>query len=264
LVVSAERLAPQEDPEIGELIAQHLHHSAVRVLTGRSAQRVERAPEGTRVVTLDDGRSVQGQALVVAMGRTPRVAGLGLERLGVQMVRHGIRIDPHCRAAAGIWAVGDVTGADSYIHLAHYQARIAADDMLGRSHPASYASVPRVSFTEPLIAATGLTLAQAREQGIDVASLTVDLSKTPIHPGYQPIHTAISHTEVGGRLTLHADRGRNVLIGAWAVTSEAGDWIQPAVFAIRTGTTLDVLYDMFEQYPALSEVYLGAVERLMP
>ena len=263
LAVSAERLAPREDSEVGALIAEHLHQSAIRVLTGRSAQRVERDPEGMRVVTLDDDRTVQGQALVVAMGRTPRVAGLGLERLGVQMTGQGIRIDPHCRAAAGVWAVGDVTGIGNFIHLAHYQGRIAADDMLGRPHPASYISVPRVSFTDPLIAATGLTLAQAREQGIDVASVTMDLSRTPIHPGYHPIHTAVEPIEVGGRLTVHADRGRNVLIGAWAVTSDAGDWIQPAVFAIRTATPLDVLYDMFEQYPALSEVYLGAVERLM-
>ncbi len=263
LVVSAERLIPQEDPEVGELMAEHLHQSAVRVLLGRSVRKVERGPEETREITLDDGRRVQGQALVVAMGRTPRVAGLGLERLGVQMVGQGIRVGPNCRATAGIWAVGDVTNAGPYIHMAHYQARIAADDILGHPHPASYTSVPRITFTDPLVAATGLTLAQAREQGINVASLTIDLANAPIHPEHQAPHSAIERTEIGGKLTLHADRGRNTLIGAWAVSPDAGNWIQPAVFAIRSGTSLSVLYDMFEQYPTFSDVYLKAVEQLM-
>ncbi len=268
LVASTKRLIPQEDPEVGELMAEHLHQSAVRVLLGRSARKVEPGPEETREVTLDDGRHVRGQALVVAMGRTPRVAGLGLERMGIQMVGQGIRVDPYCRAAAGIWAVGDVTGSGSYIHMAQYQARIAADDILGHPHPASYISVPRITFTDPLVAATGLTLAQAREQGIDVASVTVDLSEEPMRPD-----TAAPYAQSGiplaerrgvdGKLTLHADRGRGTLIGAWAVAPNAGDWIQHALFAIRAETPLTVLHDMFEQFPSFSEVYLGAVERLM-
>ena len=268
LVSSAERLIPQEDPALGELIAQRLHQSAVRVLLGRSALRVEPGPEGTRVVTLDDGTRVQGQALVVAMARAPRVAGLGLEHTGAQMTGQGIRVDPYCRAAAGIWAVGDVTGSGPYIHLAQYQARIAADDILGRPHPASYVSVPRIAFTDPQVAATGLTLTQAREQGIDVASLTIDLSDTPFHPESPANHSDAERSpstrdEGNGKLTLHADRGRGVLIGAWAVAPDAGEWIQLAVFALRAEAPLSVLYDMLEQFPSFSEVYLQAVERLM-
>jgi pyruvate/2-oxoglutarate dehydrogenase complex dihydrolipoamide dehydrogenase (E3) component len=269
LVTSAERLIPAEDPEVGELMAERLHQSAVRVLLGRTAQKVEPGPEETRVVTLDDGSRVQGQVLVIAIGRTPRVSGLGLERLGIQMAGQGIRIDPHCRAAAGIWAIGDATGAGSYIHLAQYQARIAADDILGRPHPAFYTSVPRIAFTDPLVAATGVTLAQARERGINVATITVDLSHNAlIHPEAPTVYaesrlSAGSYKTVDGKMALHADRERGTLIGAWAIAPNAGDWIQYALFAIRTETSLPVLHDMFEQFPTFSEVYLEAIERLM-
>lgn len=268
MVAATERLIPQEDPEVGDLMAERLHQSAVRVLLGRSARKVEPGPEETRVVTLDDGRVVRGEALVVAMGRTPRVAGLGLERMGIKMSGQGIQVDPYCRAAAGIWAIGDVTGSGSYVHMAQYQARVAADDILGHPHPASYLSVPRITFTDPLVAATGLTQAQAREQGIDVNSVTVDLSHVTIHPDLPTTHTQsglpiAEHRAAGGKLTLHADRGRGTLIGAWAMAPNAGDWIQHAVFAIRAETPLAVLHDMFEQFPTFSEVYLGAVEQLM-
>lgn len=268
LVVSAERLAPREDPGVGELLAQHLHQSAVRVLPGRSARRVESGPEGTRVVTLDDGARVEGQELLVALARAPRVAGLGLEHVGVQLSERGIQVDPYCRAAAGVWAVGDVTGAGPFIHIAHYQARIAADDILGHPHPASYVSVPRIAFTEPQVAATGLTLAQAREQGIDVASLTVDLSHISHHLESPALHAEAAHPVparkvLEGKLTLHADRRRGTLIGAWAVAPDAGEWIQLAVFALCAETPLSVLRDMLEQFPSFSEVYLRAVDQLM-
>lgn len=268
LVGEAERLTPQEDPEVGELIAERLHQSAVRVLMGRSARRVEPGPEETRVVTLDDGTRVEGQALVVAIARRPRVAGLGLERTGVTMVGQGIKVDPYCRATAGIWAVGDVTNSGPYVHMAQYQARIAADDILGQPHPAHYLSVPRITFTDPLIAATGLTLAQARERGIDVASITVDLSHAPPRPDASMTHAesgapTAAYKEGAGKLTLHADRERGTLIGAWAVAPDAGDWIQLALFAIRAETPLTTLYDMLEQFPSFSEVYLEAVEQLI-
>ncbi len=184
------------------------------------------------------------------------------------MAGQGIKVDPYCRAASGIWAVGDVTGSGPYVHVAQYQARIAADDILGRPHPAHYLSVPRITFTDPLIAATGLTQAQAHERGIDIASITVDLSHAPMRPEAPMNHAesaalAAARKEGAGKLTLHADRERGTLIGAWAVAPDAGDWIQIALFAIRTETLLTTLHDMLEQFPSFSEVYLEAVEQLM-
>lgn len=256
LVTPASRLAPREDPDVGEMLAQHIHQSGVRLLTGQQPRRVTRDEQGDILLEMDDGTRVRGQRLLVAAGRAPNLAGLGLERTPIHMTAAGIDVDPYCRAAPGIWAIGDVTGSGSYVHVAQYQARIAADDMLGHAHPAHYESVPRIVFTEPQAAATGLTLAQARERGLDISSLTLDID-APAAP------EAALVVPIAGKLTLHADRSRGLLVGAWAVAPDAGDWIQLAVLAIRAAVPIGVLYDILEQFPTFSESYLHAVGQLL-
>jgi dihydrolipoamide dehydrogenase len=127
----------------------------VDVRLGREAIRVVRAADGARIVHLDDGTAVRGQELLVATGRTARTKGLNLEAVGARVTRHGVQVDDSCRGAPGLWAIGDVTGVALFTHVAKYQARVAADDILGRRHPASYAAVPRVVFSDPEVGATG-------------------------------------------------------------------------------------------------------------
>ncbi len=261
LVVRADRLLPYEDPAVGALLIDYLSRSGVRVLLGRTAIRVERDVAGIRTVTLDDGAQIQGEGLLVGLERTPRLEGLGLERVGVRASSRGIQTDAFCRAAEGIWAVGDITDVGSYLHKTQYQARIAADDILGHPHPAHYESVPRITFAQPQIAATGLTLDQAHERGLEVASYTAELVEVASLRTTGKNKRALP--ELKGRMTLHADRARGVLIGAWAVAPNAGEWIQLAVLAIRAGVPLTVLYDTLEQFPTFSEVYLAALNHLM-
>lgn len=260
LVVSADRLVPQEDAAVGALLMEYLTRSGVRVALGRTAVRVERDAQGLRTVTLDDGTQVQSEGVLVEPERAPRLEGLGLERAGVQTTRRGIQTDAYCRAADGIWAVGDVTGVASSLHMTQYQARLAADDILGHPHPAHYESVPRITFAQPQIAATGLTLDQAQARGVEVVSYTAEL----ITAASTGIARQQKRTlpELNGRLTLHADRARGVLIGAWAVDANAGEWIQLAALAIRAGVPLSVLHDTLEQFPTFSEVYLAALDQL--
>lgn len=260
LVVSADRLLPYEDASVGALLIDHLSRSGVRVVLGRTAIRVERDVEGIRTVTLDDGTQVRSEGLLVELMRAPCLEGLGLERAGVRTSSRGIQTDAFCRAAEGIWAVGDITGVGPYLHMAQYQARIVADDILGRPHPAHYESVPRIAYTQPQIAATGLTLDQAHERGIAVASYTAELVDAASPRTAMKGKRALP--ELRGRLTLHADRARGVLIGAWAVDPNAGEWIQLAVLAIRAGVPLTVLRDTLEQFPTFSEVYLAALDQL--
>src|SRR5471032_260921 len=85
----------------------------------------------------------------------------------------GIEIDEHCRAAKGVWAAGDVTAVMPFTHVAHYQGQIAADDILGRPRKADYRAIPRVVFSDPEVAAVGLTPDQAREQSIAIEVGTV-------------------------------------------------------------------------------------------
>jgi dihydrolipoamide dehydrogenase len=144
-----------------------------------------------------------------------------------------------------------------YTHVAKYQARLAADDILGRAHVANYAAVPRVVFCDPEVGAVGLTSAQARERGIDTVTATVDLAHA-----FLILRPATYGKDVGGRLGLVADRERGVLVGAWAAAPEAGEWIHLAVLAIRAQIPIAVLGDVIEQFPTFCEAYQTGFEQL--
>ena len=254
LVQSAERLINREDPRVGELAGRALERDGVRVHAGRRIVGASRR-DGERSVELDDGSRIATDVVVVGAGRTPRAAGLGLEGVGVSPGKRGVAVDQRCRVAEGLWAVGDVTGVALFTHVAKYQARVVTANLLGASRVASYQGVPRVVFTDPELAAVGLTEAQAREQGYDVVTATVDLAAEITRPW------TYEH-EPAGELGLVADRRRRVLLGAWAVAPLAGEWIHQAAMAVRAEISIDVLLDGVAQFPTWSEGHLTALERL--
>ena len=254
LIQGAERLITREDPAVGELIVDVLRDEGVDVRLGVRAERVSRQ-NAHRVVTLSDGQEVRGEELLVATGRTPRVSQLGLENVGIDATARGIKVDQRCRAAEGVWAIGDVTGILPFTHVGKYQARIVAADIAGRDVTADYSAIPRVVFSDPEIAAVGLTEEQAREQGIEVVTSHVSLADAIARPWTY-------EKDPRGDLGLIADRERHVLVGAWAVAPMAGEWIHQAALAIKTQTPLDVLRDTVAQFPTFSEAYLVGLERL--
>ncbi len=254
LVQGADRLVNREDPAVGALILDVLREEGVDVRLDTRAERVH-LEDGERVVTLTDGQKVRGQELLVATGRTPRVDGIGLETVGIEANPEGIAIDERCRAAEGVWAIGDVTGVMPFTHVGMYQGRVTAADIAGRPAAADYTAIPRVVFSDPEIAAVGLTEQQARDQGIDVATSHVSLPDAIARPWTY-------EKDPRGDLGLVADRQRQVLVGAWAVAPLAGEWIHQAALAIKTGTPLAVLRDTVAQFPTFSEAYLKGVEAL--
>jgi pyruvate/2-oxoglutarate dehydrogenase complex dihydrolipoamide dehydrogenase (E3) component len=198
LVQAADRLVNREDPAVGALILDALRDEGVDVRLDVRAERVRREA-GRRIVTLTGGAEVAGQELLVATGRRPRVDGVGLETVGIHPVPKGIAIDDRCRAGEGVWAIGDVTGVMPFTHVGMYQARIAAADIAGRPVRADYSAIPRVVFSDPEIAAVGLTEEQARERGIDVATSRVSLPDAIARPWTYERHPR-------GDLGLVADR----------------------------------------------------------
>jgi pyruvate/2-oxoglutarate dehydrogenase complex dihydrolipoamide dehydrogenase (E3) component len=254
LVQAADRLLNREGRAPGEQIAAVLRDEGVDVRLGRRAVRVGGDGSG-RTVELDDGDKVSGQELVIATGRRPRTDDLGLETVGIDAGGGGIRVDSRCRAADGVWAIGDVTGVMPFTHVGMYQARIVADDIAGREVAADYSAIPRVVFCDPEIAAVGLTEQQARERNIDLATSTVSLPDAIARPWTY-------ERDPRGTLGLLADRGRGVLVGAWAIAPQVGEWIHYAALAIKTQTPLSVLRDTVAQFPTYTEAYLKAVEAL--
>lgn len=257
LVQRSDRLLDREDPRVGELAAEHLRADGIDVRLGRQVSAA-RMDGGTPRVELDDGSELATDVVVLGTGRRPRTRQLGLAEIGVSTTEQGaLSVDDQGRVTPdGLWALGDVTAVALFTHVAKYQARIVVDTILGRERTASYTGVPRVVFADPELAAVGLHAAQARDQGIDVVTTEVDLTKALARPWtYQ--------TEPSGVLGLVADRQRRVLVGAWAVAPLAGEWIHQAAMAIRTGITLPVLADSVIQFPTFSEGYLLAVENLL-
>ncbi|MDQ6835445.1 MAG: NAD(P)/FAD-dependent oxidoreductase [Actinomycetota bacterium] len=254
LVQGASRLVPREDEHVSELLTAALRDDGIDLHLGVHAQSVRRA-DGERVLTLEDGRELRGEQLVIAVGRRPRSGGIGLETIGVHPEPHGITVDEHCRVADGVWAAGDCTGVMLFTHLAKYQARVAMADMRGRPVPADYRAIPRVIFTDPEVAAVGLTEAQAREQGIDTAAAQISLPGSIARP-------YTYEQDPRGELGVIFDRARRVMVGAWAVSPLSSEWIHQAVLAIRAEVKLEVLLDTVAQFPSYTEAFLSALQAL--
>jgi pyruvate/2-oxoglutarate dehydrogenase complex dihydrolipoamide dehydrogenase (E3) component len=254
IVQGPPRLADREEPRIGELLGEILQEDGVELVLGRRAVEV-RLENGAKVVSLDDGAELRAAELVVATGRRPRTQSIGLETVGVEQNPRGIAVDDRCRAADGVWAIGDVTGVAMFTHVGKYQGRIAATDILGRPACADYRAVPRVVFTDPEVAAVGMSEADARAAGLDVAAQTIDLTTSIARP-------YTYEEKPRGTLGVVVDRERKVLIGAWAVAPLAGEWIHQAVLAIRAEIPLGILNDTIAQFPTFSEGFGYALRSL--
>ena len=249
------RLLSREDPRPGELTEQYLREEGIDVRTSTSAVRARKDGDDT-VVELDSGDEVRCDVIIVGTGRTPRTGDLGLESIGVELGERGeIVVDDHCRAADGVWALGDVTAVMPFTHVAMYMARVVADNIAGKDRTARYDGIPRVVFSDPEVAAVGLTSEQAQQQGLNVVSSQVDLAEAIARPWTY-------ENNPRGHLGLLADADRHVVIGAWAVGPQASEWIHTAALAVRENIPIERLLDQVAQFPTYNEGWLKGIERL--
>jgi pyruvate/2-oxoglutarate dehydrogenase complex dihydrolipoamide dehydrogenase (E3) component len=256
VVQGAPRLVEREDERVSELMRESLEGDGIAVRTGAHVQGVVRDGAQT-VATLDDGSTLRGERLIVAVGRRPRGHDIGLETIGVKAGDHGeVPVDEHCRVTDGVWAAGDCTGVMQFTHVAKYQARVAMADMLGHPVSADYRAIPRVVFTDPEVAAVGLTEAQARDSGYEIVSSQLDLPSGGVARAYT------YEQDPRGEMSVVFDRDRRVMLGAWAVAPLASEWIHQAVLAIKADIPLDVLRQTVAQFPSYSEAYFFALQQL--
>jgi len=254
IVEAAERLIDREDPRVGELIAEALADDGIELRLDARATAA-RADGDRQVLELEGGEQLSADRIVVATGRRPRTEELGLESLGIELGERGdIPADERCRAAERVWAIGDVTGVSMFTHTGTYQARIACADIRGEDASADYRAIPRVVFSDPEIAAVGLTVQAASEGGIDAVEGRSDLSRVA--------RAATFGEGVGGEVGVVADRQARTLVGAWAVGPLAGEWIHQAVLAVKAEIPVEVLRDTVAQFPTFSEAFRPALEDL--
>ncbi|MTV27077.1 NAD(P)/FAD-dependent oxidoreductase [Nitriliruptoraceae bacterium ZYF776] len=261
IVQADARLLPPEEPFVGEHLRAALEADGIEVLTDAQAQHVRRdGTDGPVTLVLADGRELVGDELLVATGRTPRTADLGLEVVGVTPGARGhLDVDDHLRVGGRDWlyAVGDVNGRAPLTHHGKYQARLVGDALAGVAVDPAWAderALTRVVFTDPQVAAVGWTEQRARDAGRDVLTVRYDLG-----------HTAggsLQGEGFGGPAQLVVDRERRTVLGATFVGPGAGDHLHAATIAVVSEVTVDRLAHAVPAFPTVSEVWLRLLEEI--
>ncbi|MGB9612517.1 MAG: FAD-dependent oxidoreductase, partial [Bryobacteraceae bacterium] len=246
------RLIPEHEPEVAEALADYLRQEGLTIHTGVKPVAIRRQ-SGEKVITAEvDGgrREFRAEHVLMAVGRVPRTAGMGLEEAGVTLDRDGfIVVDDFMQTTnPRIYATGDVTQLPKLVYVAAAGGGIAAANALEGNHKRLDLTVlPDVIFTDPQIATVGLTEAQARAEGYAVEATTLPLAYVP---------RALAARDTRGLIKLVADGNSNRLLGAHVLAAEAGEVIQTAALAIRMGLrygfTVDDLREML--FPYLTQV----------
>jgi pyruvate/2-oxoglutarate dehydrogenase complex dihydrolipoamide dehydrogenase (E3) component len=246
VIDGAEHLLAREPAPLGEALGKELDGEGIELVLGAKVVEARRADEDY-VLALDDGRELRGDRILVATGRRPRVADIGLETIGVEAAPHGVAVDDHLRVAAGVWAIGDVNGAWPLTHVGKYEGEVVAANILGEDRPVNYDAVPRVTYTDPQAGAVG-----AGEAPFSGTAKLSEIAKTATYTH--------AYADSHGFLTLLSDGER--LTGAYGLGPEAGEWLQQATLAIRARVPLAVLTDTIQPFPTFSEIYVGALKDL--
>jgi pyruvate/2-oxoglutarate dehydrogenase complex dihydrolipoamide dehydrogenase (E3) component len=246
VIEGSDHLLSREPAPLGEALGEVLRRDGIEVVLGKHAAAARR--DGLDyVVTLEDGRELRAERLLLATGRRPRVEGIGLETVGVTPDSQGIPVDARLQAGERLWAIGDVTGIWPLTHVGKYQGEVVAANILGEPREADYRAVPRTTYTDPQAASVGATEASF--------SATVPVSELAKSETYSR-----NYAQSNGFLTLLSDG--EVLIGAYALGPEAGEWLQEATLAIRARVPLEILRDTIQPFPTFSEIYVAGLKAL--
>jgi len=254
VVEAADRLAFREEPEVSVLITDVFEAEGIRVRVGAG---VERVSGDAHAVTLHlaDGSEVTGERLLVCTGRRSDLRALGVGAAGLDEDARAIAVDEHLRAAPGVYAIGDVTGVGAFTHVAAYHARIAAAEILGHpTYVAETRAIPRVTFTDPEIGSVGMTEAEARDRGIDVAPGHADSSNSA--RGWM-------HAEGNAELIkLVVDRKEQVLVGATSVGPDGGEVLSMLALAVHARIPIPTIRSMIFAYPTFHRTIESALDTL--
>ena len=249
-VLEAARVLPKDDPELVQLLRQHLVAQGIAIRELVKIARVE--PEGSSVVAVletKDGHEerVAGSHLLIAAGRRPNTAGLDLEKAGIAYGPSGITVDARLRTSnRRVFAIGDVAGGPQFTHVAGYHAGIVIRNALFRL-PAKvdYRSLPRVTFIDPELAHVGLTEEQARATHAN----DITILRWPYHENDR---AQTERTTYGLVKVVTTKSGK--ILGASILGAHSGELIQVWVVAISQGLNIKALAGMIAPYPTLGEI----------
>jgi pyruvate/2-oxoglutarate dehydrogenase complex dihydrolipoamide dehydrogenase (E3) component len=258
VVEALERLISAEEELASEQVKNALENAGVQVVLGVKAIKVQREQTGPVTIELEDGRSFTGEELLCAIGRVPHTVGLGLEMLGLEAGKP-VDVDERMRVPGHEWlyVVGDANGRALLTHMGKYQARLAADHILGRTGETTTLRSdghlsPRVIFTEPQVAAVGHTLASAEAAGLNARA--VDTSTEGNAGGSFVGHGA------PGTARIVVDEDRRVIVGATFTGVDVAESLHAATIAMIGEVPLERLWHAVPCFPTRSELWLYLLE----
>lgn len=257
IVEMADRLLATEEPFVGEQLREAFEAEGITIHTDAEAVSAERQGDGPVTLTLEGGRQLTADEIVVATGRRPNTDDIGLDSVGLEPGR-SIGTDEQLRAegvdGGWLYAIGDVNGRALLTHHGKYQARLVGDHLAGKDVEAraDHQALVRVVFTDPQVAAVGPTLAAARKLGLDVETLSYGVGDVA--------GSALLGRGVSGTAHLIVDRQERTIIGATFTGPGVGEMLHAATIAIVSGITLDQLWHAVPAFPTVSEVWLRLLE----
>jgi len=253
VVEAAPHLLMPEEPEAGRVVAAVFEREGITVYQGIGVERVARGGDGVEV-TLVGGTTVTGEKLLVAAGRKPNLADIGLETVGLDPAAPSLDVDEHMAVAGaeGVYAVGDITGRGAFTHVSVWQARVLTAHLLGEEEPyGGYHGIAWATFTDPEVGRVGLTEQQARDKGLTVRVGTQQIASNARGWMHGPGND--------GFVKVIEDADRGVLVGATVVSPYGGELLGLLTLAVHAEVPTRTLRTMHYAYPTLHRAVLEAV-----
>lgn len=249
LVVPGPRILPRDHPRSSAVVAAALTRDGVTIRTGvrAVAAHAGAGENGRHRFDLDNGSSVEGAAVLLAIGRSLPLEGLGLESVGIDISSGKLTPDAQLRIAPDVFVAGDAAGPEMHTHVSHYEGEMAARIALGEDVTPDLRAIPRAVYTDPETGSVGLLLEEAQKRGLDAEELTADLATSS--KGYA--------AEAEGHVSIVVDRGASTLAGVFMAGPGASEAIHEAVLAVKLQTPLAVLADTIHAFPTVARVMGG-------
>ncbi|SHE98757.1 mercuric reductase [Ferrithrix thermotolerans DSM 19514] len=249
IVELQDRIAPFEEPEISETLRSVLVEEGVQVLTGSAVESVRQEGKDIKIDLkhLGENLHLEGDAILIATGRTPNTSNLGLKHMGVEVGPKGeVLVDDQLKTTnPKVFAAGDVTGAPQFVYVAGQHGTIVADNAISNAgRKVDYRTLPRVTFTTPQIASVGLTDQAAIEAGYSCDCRVLDLSYVP---------RALVNRNTKGLVKIVADGDTGRVLGVHMLADGAAESILAGVYALEANFTVEKLASVWAPYLTMSE-----------
>ncbi|WP_290033841.1 dihydrolipoyl dehydrogenase [Ligilactobacillus cholophilus] len=255
IIEGTNQILSNYEADMVRIIEKHFSSQGVDIYTNALAKKAEQTADKVTITFEVDGKEKElvGDYCLVSVGRRPNTKNMGLEHAGVELDDHGlIKVDNQGRTTVpNIYAIGDVVPGFALAHKAEYEGKVAAEAIAGKKATVDYHAMPAVCYTDIPLATTGLTMQEAKDQGLEVEQAQFPFTANG---------RAISMDAVDGFVRLIYLKENNILVGAQIVGEDASDLISELTLAIESGNTIDDLSLTIHPHPSLSEAIWDAAD----